>query len=97
MSAGNLAFKDLVQRVHSTVASALAHANVPQMQVIAELARSQQLLAFNAIPYQARPFHMCPGSIMGSVLHTGITKGCDLCPGNNTCMHINTDICVKLW
>ena len=43
---------DLVQRVHEGVAAALAHADVPQMQVVAELARRQQLLAFNAIPYQ---------------------------------------------
>ena len=52
MLAGSLTFTDLVQRVHSGVAAALAHADVPQMQVVAELARRQQLLAFNAIPYQ---------------------------------------------
>ena len=49
---GELTFQELVQRVHSTVASALAHADVAQLQIIAELARHQHLLAFNAIPYQ---------------------------------------------
>lgn len=52
LRAGELTFRELVQRVHETVASALAHADVAQMQVIAELARRQHLLAFNAIPYQ---------------------------------------------
>ncbi len=48
---------DLVQRVHDGVAAALAHADVPQMQVVAELARRQQLLAFNAIPYQVNTLY----------------------------------------
>ena len=52
MLSGELTFQDLVQRVHGTVASALAHADVAQIQIIAELARQQHLLAFNAIPYQ---------------------------------------------
>ena len=51
---GWVTFQSLVQRVHAAVAAALAHADVPQMQVVAELARQQQLLAFNAIPYQVR-------------------------------------------
>ncbi|KAL3155304.1 hypothetical protein ABBQ32_013085 [Trebouxia sp. C0010 RCD-2024] len=52
LAGSELTFRELVQRVHETVASALAHADVAQMQVIAELARRQHLLAFNAIPYQ---------------------------------------------
>ena len=53
-----LTFTGLVERVHAGVAAALAHADVPAMQVQAELARRQQLLAFNAIPYQVcLPLH----------------------------------------
>jgi len=59
-----LTFVDLVQRVHEGVAAALAHADVPQMQVVAELARRQQLLAFNAIPYQVNTLSI---SVVSSV------------------------------
>ena len=52
MLPGELSFEEVVERVHGTVASALAHADVAQIQIIAELARHQHLLAFNAIPYQ---------------------------------------------
>jgi len=42
----------LIQLIHRGVAEALAHADVPQMQVIAQLAKQQKLLPFNALPYQ---------------------------------------------
>lgn len=50
--AGPLTFEDLIQREHEAIAAALAHADVPHIQVIAELANQQNLTAFNAIPYQ---------------------------------------------
>ena len=50
--AGQLTFADIIQRVHNTVAEALAHADVPQIRVIAELARKQKLLPFDVAPYQ---------------------------------------------
>lgn len=46
---------DVIQRVHRTVAEGLAHADAPQMQVIAQLAGQQKLLPYNALPYQVRP------------------------------------------
>lgn len=73
MHAGELMFGELVQRVHETVATALAHADVAQMQVIAELARQQHLLAFNAIPYQ-----VWAPTIMPDLLST--PSSCSLVP-----------------
>ena len=52
LCAGPVTFEELIQREHDAIAAALAHADVPHMLVIAELARRQNLLAFNAIPYQ---------------------------------------------
>ena len=47
-----MTFAELIQREHAAIAEALAHADVPHIQVIAELARLQNLLAFNAVPFQ---------------------------------------------
>ena len=52
LGAGPVTFEELIQREHNAIAAALAHASVPHIQVIAELARQQNLMAFNAIPYQ---------------------------------------------
>ena len=111
--AGDLSFKDLVQRVHGTVASALMHADVPQMQVIAELARRQQLLAFNAIPYQARaltctvtsPCKDCTGPRANCYYCEILThchdanKSSDLKYHgiSSTCVHICIDMCTQHW
>ena len=51
-NAGPLTFLEVMRRVHNTVAEGLAHADVPQMQVIAELAQKQKLWPFDAVPYQ---------------------------------------------
>ncbi len=73
---------DLVQRVHDGVAAALAHADVPQMQVVAELARRQQLLAFNAIPYQVNTF--CYGHFQWYYL---VPERClENVPGDSSCL-----------
>jgi len=48
---------DVIQRVHKTVADGLAHADVPSMQVMAQLASQQKLLPFNALPYQVSSLH----------------------------------------
>ena len=47
-----MTFEELIQREHEAIAAALAHADVPHIQVITELGRQQNLMAFNAIPYQ---------------------------------------------
>ncbi|KAL0031995.1 hypothetical protein WJX79_011002 [Trebouxia sp. C0005] len=72
MTGRSLTFVDLVQRVHDGVAAALAHADVPQMQVVAELARRQQLLAFNAIPYQVL-FALHPKTLLSGMELDGVT------------------------
>lgn len=55
--AGPCTFVDVIQRVHKTVADGLAHADVPSMQVMAQLASQQKLLPFNALPYQVSSPH----------------------------------------
>ncbi len=50
--AGLMTFVKVIERLHNTLAEALAHADVPQMQIISQLARQQRLLPFNALPYQ---------------------------------------------
>ena len=52
--AGPCTFVDVIQRVHKTVADGLAHADVPSMQIMAQLASQQKLLPFNALPYQVK-------------------------------------------
>ena len=55
--AGPCTFVDVIQRVHKTVADGLAHADVPSMQIMAQLAGQQKLLPFNALPYQVGSLH----------------------------------------
>ena len=55
--AGPCTFVDVIQRVHKTVADGLAHADVPTMQIMAQLASQQKLLPFNALPYQVSSLH----------------------------------------
>jgi hypothetical protein len=55
--AGPCTFVDVIQRVHKTVAEGLAHADVPSMQIMAQLAGQQKLLPFNALPYQVGSLH----------------------------------------
>lgn len=55
--AGPCTFVNVIQRVHKTVADGLAHADVPSMQIMAQLAGQQKLLPFNALPYQVPTLH----------------------------------------
>ena len=57
LAAGPCTFVDVIKRVHKTVADGLAHADVPSMQIMAQLAGQQKLLPFNALPYQVTTLH----------------------------------------
>ncbi|KAL3134340.1 hypothetical protein ABBQ38_006597 [Trebouxia sp. C0009 RCD-2024] len=70
--AGQLTFSEVIQRVHNTVAEGLAHANVPQMQIIAELARKQKLMPFDAVPYQVL-FALHDATLLSGMQLAGVT------------------------
>ncbi|KAL3130149.1 hypothetical protein ABBQ38_008458 [Trebouxia sp. C0009 RCD-2024] len=70
--AGPLTFSEVIRRVHNTVAEGLAHADVPQMQVIAELARRQKLWPFDAVPYQVL-FALHDAALLSGMQLAGVT------------------------
>lgn len=70
--AGLCTFVDVIQRVHKTVADGLAHADVPSMQIMAQLASQQKLLPFNALPYQVM-FALHDETLLSGMQLAGVT------------------------
>ncbi|DBA78501.1 TPA: hypothetical protein ACH3X2_007989 [Trebouxia sp. C0005] len=70
--AGPCTFVDVIQRVHKTVADGLAHADVPTMQIMAQLASQQKLLPFNALPYQVM-FALHDETLLSGMQLAGVT------------------------